>query len=128
MIQWNKVSSNEAVITFLQLREQLEKKIQNLDKSALINYELEKLNETFEINDDTVEAYSSMFGGGDNTFREDDVRLAELFHNTYEELAPSFGYETRQDTKVFDKNSSNGKLMIATIKRLKEAIIQMKKD
>ena len=38
---------------------------------------------------------------------------ARNFHNTYERLAPKFGYETREDTKVFDPESKNGKLMIA---------------
>lgn len=41
------------------------------------------------------------------------LELATLFHETYERLAPDFGYETRQDTKQFDKNSKNGKLMVA---------------
>ena len=40
-------------------------------------------------------------------------QLAIFFHNTYEKLAPSFGYETREDTKAFDPESKNGKLMIA---------------
>jgi len=40
-------------------------------------------------------------------------KVAILFHETYERLAPSFGYETRQDTKKFDPESKNGKLMIA---------------
>lgn len=39
--------------------------------------------------------------------------LAILFHDTYERLAPSFGYETREDTRKFDENSPNGKLMMA---------------
>ena len=39
--------------------------------------------------------------------------LAVLFHNTYEELAPLFGYITKEETRIFDANSSNGKLMIA---------------
>ena len=39
--------------------------------------------------------------------------VAEKFHDTYERLAPSFGYETRPDTKRFDPESPNGKLMIA---------------
>ena len=39
--------------------------------------------------------------------------LAKLFHDTYERLAPEFGYATREDTKVFDQNSANGKLMVA---------------
>jgi hypothetical protein len=41
-------------------------------------------------------------------------QVAELFHDTYECLAPEFGYETRQDTKKFDPQSKNGKLMVAT--------------
>ena len=44
----------------------------------------------------------------------DPLRLATLFHDTYERLAPSFGYETRPDTKRFDPESPNGKLMVAT--------------
>lgn len=48
--------------------------------------------------------------------------LAILFHNTYEKLAPAFGYETRLDTKVFDKNSANGKLMIAVCKEIYQAL------
>ena len=39
--------------------------------------------------------------------------LARLFHETYERLAPSFGYETRPDTKSFDPESKNGRLMVA---------------
>jgi hypothetical protein len=42
-----------------------------------------------------------------------DLELAILFHETYERLAPSFGYETRTDTRVFDLESKNGKLMVA---------------
>lgn len=42
-----------------------------------------------------------------------DELLARLFHDTYEKLAPTFGYETREDTKQFDPTSPNGKLMIA---------------
>jgi len=39
--------------------------------------------------------------------------LARQFHDAYERLAPSFGYETRADTKQFDPESKNGRLMIA---------------
>jgi len=39
--------------------------------------------------------------------------LAVLFHDTYERLAPDFGYETRKETRAFDPESPNGKLMIA---------------
>ncbi len=44
---------------------------------------------------------------------EEAAKLALLFHNNYEKLAPSFGYETRQDTKEFDFKSNNGRLMVA---------------
>jgi hypothetical protein len=43
------------------------------------------------------------------------LELAILFHETYERLAPSFGYETRPDTKAFDPESKNGRLMIAVV-------------
>jgi chromosome segregation ATPase len=42
----------------------------------------------------------------------DRIELAKKFHETYEKLAPQFGYSTRDDTKSFDENSSNGRLMI----------------
>lgn len=41
------------------------------------------------------------------------LALAIKFHETYERLAPAFGYETRSDTKVFDPESKNGRLMVA---------------
>ena len=41
------------------------------------------------------------------------VLMAEKFHEKYERLAPLFGYETRDETKLFDPESPNGKLMIA---------------
>ena len=39
--------------------------------------------------------------------------LARRFHDTYERLAPQFGYETRPDTKVYDPETPNGRLMSA---------------
>ena len=41
------------------------------------------------------------------------LKLAQLFHETYERLAPRYGYETRPDTKIFKPDSPNGRLMIA---------------
>jgi hypothetical protein len=41
------------------------------------------------------------------------LELAIRFHETYERLAPAFGYETRLDTRAFDPASKNGKLMVA---------------
>ena len=40
---------------------------------------------------------------------------ARELHDAYERLAPQFGYETRADTKVFDPESPNGRLMQAAI-------------
>jgi hypothetical protein len=48
----------------------------------------------------------------------EEVTLAILFHNTYEKLAPSFGYETRLDTKLFETTTPNGMLMIAVCKEI----------
>jgi len=42
-----------------------------------------------------------------------DDTLARRFNDLYESLAPTFGYETRADTKQFDPEIPNGKLMIA---------------
>lgn len=41
------------------------------------------------------------------------MEVAKRFHEVYERLAPSFGYETRKETRAFDPESPNGKLMIA---------------
>lgn len=43
----------------------------------------------------------------------DALEAARRFHEAYERLAPSFGYETRKETRAFDPESPNGKLMIA---------------
>lgn len=51
-----------------------------------------------------------------------DDQWAMLFHNTYESMAPEFGYETREDTKQFDSESPNGKLMTAVVGKFKEVI------
>lgn len=47
-----------------------------------------------------------------------EIQLAKLFHDTYERLAPEFGYTTRPETREFDENSSNGKLMVAVCKEV----------
>jgi hypothetical protein len=43
----------------------------------------------------------------------DALHLAILFHHAYERLAPSVGYDTRVETRIFDPESLNGKLMLA---------------
>lgn len=47
--------------------------------------------------------------------------LAKRFHEVYERLAPSFGYETRTETRVFDPESKNGRLMVAVCAELAAA-------
>ena len=44
--------------------------------------------------------------------------LTLKFHYTYERKAEEFNYETRNDTKVFNFESANGKLMYATVKEV----------
>jgi len=41
------------------------------------------------------------------------VAWAEMFHATYERLAPQFGYKTRPETRRFNPTSPNGRLMTA---------------
>lgn len=41
------------------------------------------------------------------------LQLAIMFHEIYERLAPSFGYETRTETRKFDPTTPNGQLMVA---------------
>lgn len=47
--------------------------------------------------------------------------LARRFHEVYERLAPSFGYETRTETRVFDSESKNGRLMVAVCAEIRSA-------
>ena len=51
-------------------------------------------------------------------------KYTEMFHNTYEMLAPKYGYETRGDTKQLDFDSPNGKLMYATIEKIVYPILE----
>jgi len=60
---------------------------------AIIN--LKETNITMKIDEAYPEAY----------------RLARRFHELYEQSAPLFGYETKDETKVFDPESPNGRLM-----------------
>ena len=44
--------------------------------------------------------------------------LARVFHDTYERMAPGFGYETREETRQFDPETPNGELMIAVCENI----------
>lgn len=46
------------------------------------------------------------------------IENAKRFHDLYEGLAPKYGYKTREDTKEFDPESPNGKLMIEVVNTL----------
>ena len=52
------------------------------------------------------------------------IETAKLFHDTYERLAPDFGYETREDTKAFDPFSPNGRLMIEVCRLVSDNLLQ----
>lgn len=54
--------------------------------------------------------------------------FARLFHETYERLAPEYGYETRPETRAFDAASPNGKLMVATCAAILRALEQEGRD
>ena len=44
--------------------------------------------------------------------------LAQQFHETYERLAPQFGYETKKETRQFQEDTPNGRLMIAVCQEI----------
>ena len=48
--------------------------------------------------------------------------LARRFHEIYERLAPSFGYETRTETRAFEPTTPNGRLMIAVTDEIEDAL------
>jgi len=52
------------------------------------------------------------------------LELAIFFHDTYEKLAPQYGYETREDTKEFDPESKNGRLMVATCQEVINSVMR----
>ena len=51
------------------------------------------------------------------------IKLAVVFHETYERLAPKFGYETKNETKIFDASSPNGKLMIEVCREVQDYLL-----
>ena len=55
------------------------------------------------------------------------LEITKEFHDTYEKLASEYTYETRKDTKVFDINSNNGKLMYATVNEIVSPILKENK-
>lgn len=49
---------------------------------------------------------------------------AENLHEIYERLALDFGYETREETRDFDPNTPNGKLMMAVCAEIRLALLR----
>lgn len=50
----------------------------------------------------------------------DTLELAIMFHHTYEKFAPDVGYDTRKETRIFDPQSPNGKLMLKVCEEIKK--------
>lgn len=50
------------------------------------------------------------------------LKIAKKFHEAYERLAPSFGYETRKETRAFDQKTPNGRLMQAVCQEIGDEI------
>jgi len=50
------------------------------------------------------------------------IKLAILFHDLYEEHAPEFGYETKDETKIFKAHTPNGKLMIKVCREIQKHV------
>jgi len=48
------------------------------------------------------------------------LAVAKQFHDIYERLASEHGYVTRTETRQFDPDSPNGRLMIAVSKTILE--------
>mgnify|MGYP001572898095 CR=1 FL=1 len=46
------------------------------------------------------------------------LEVTILFHHIYERLAGGFEYETKKETRIFDPESPNGRLMLATVKEI----------
>lgn len=55
-------------------------------------------------------------------------KIAQKFHDTYEFLAPEYGYITKEETREWDSESPNGKLMIATVKAVMCGLVKQMDD
>lgn len=50
------------------------------------------------------------------------IWMARFFHETYERLAPQYGYETRPETREFSHESANGRLMAAVCEEFRKVV------
>jgi hypothetical protein len=60
---------------------------------------------------------SSAPESGQNCYKNG-LELAKKFHELYEKNAPNYGYETRKETREFNEDTPNGKLMIAVCEQI----------
>jgi hypothetical protein len=54
--------------------------------------------------------------------------LARMFHETYESLAEVAGYETRLETRSFNLESPNGRLMVLVCAEIRKALLAAGKE
>jgi hypothetical protein len=54
--------------------------------------------------------------------------LARMFHETYESLAEVAGYETRLETRSFNLESPNGRLMVLVCAEIRKALLSAGKE
>jgi hypothetical protein len=52
------------------------------------------------------------------------IEAARAFHDAYERLAAETGYVTRPDTRDFDPETLNGRLMIATTRAVAPILME----
>ena len=50
------------------------------------------------------------------------IKLAILFHELYEKHAHEYGYETKDETKIFKAYTPNGKLMIRVCREIQKIV------
>jgi hypothetical protein len=57
-------------------------------------------------------------------------QIAQMFHEQYEELAPSFGYETREASRKpwSEVPANNRALMIAVVGKVRAALEALSED
>jgi hypothetical protein len=68
------------------------------------------------------EAWQAALQSGQSVVPEAEA-LARMFHETYESLAEVAGYETRLETRSFNLESPNGRLMVLVCAEIRKALL-----
>lgn len=82
------------------------------------------------VTSDEGTSYCKLAESGSRPDSRDDVaslKLAEMFHEAYERLAPTVGYTTNPETRVFDRKTINGKLMVKVCEEIIAALSQARR-